>query len=439
MDCLIIQVADEQVTVARFDVSKGSVVMNGSALFALNEEQDLAEVAHRIASGITGTPRIVLCLPPTLLAQRAVEIPLNDLRKVREVLPTHLQGEIALPVESVVFECLQLSEGRFLALWAQRADIARYIGIFTEAGVEPAMVSAAPLAWSFLPGIGSDCALYDGTALAIVTAGRLSLMRSLSGPEREKQLALTLSALEMSSLELPPRLFVFGDHGGELPAADALPVISMVETLPLSDECARLFRNEQVFHQLASSYAVALACHGGALADFRRGDLAWTAGDALLRKQLRLTAVLAIMLTLVLFVAKGLQYQEARRDIASLDASIFSIYHAIFPNRTKPVDEVAEIKGEIRKLTGAESSSAVLDPLRQIAEVKGAGINGLYEAELEGRSLRLKGDARSVQAVNEFRAALVPLTAAVEVGEVKSRPDGGVTFSLVATLREGRR
>jgi general secretion pathway protein L len=439
MDCLIIQVADEQVAVARFAVSKGSVTMNGSALFALNEERDLAEVANRVASGITGTPRIVLCLPPTLLAQRGVEIPLNDARKVREVLPTHLQGEIALPVESVVFDCLKLSEGRFLALWAQRADIARYIGIFTEAGLEPAVVSAAPLAWPLLPGIGNDCALYDGTTLAIITDGRLSLIRSLSGAEREKQLALTLSALDLSSVALPPRLLLFGEQAAGLSASDALPPISMVETLHLPDECARLFRNEEIFHQLVSSYAVALACQGGALPDFRRGDLAWTAGDALLRKQLRLTAILAIVLTLLLFGVKGLQYQAARSDIASLDASIFGIYHAIFPNRAKAVDEVAEIKGEIRKLTGAESSSAILDPLRQLAEVKGAGINGLYEAELEGRNLRLKGDARSVQAVNEFRAAVTPLVVNVEVGEVRSRPDGGVTFSMVAVLREGRR
>lgn len=437
MDCLILQVADEQVTVARFAVAKGSAVLNGSALFALNGEQGLAEVASRIASGIGGAPRVVLCLPPALLAQRVVEIPLNDPRKVRQVLPSHLQGEIALPVESVVFDCLPLAEGRFLAFWAQRADIVRYIELFREAGLEPAVVSAAPLAWPFLPGIDGDCALYDGTTLAIVTAGRLSLMRSLSGPEREKQLLLTLSALALSSVELPSRLLLVGEQAGELPDSADLP--PLVEGLRLPEQCARLFSSEQSFRQLASPYAVALACRAGALPDFRRGDLAWTAGDALLRKQLRLTTVLALLLTLVLFLAKGLEYQAARSDIASLNASIFAIYHGIFPGRARAVDEVAEIKGEIRKLAGAESSGSVLDPLRQLAQVKGAGINGLYEAEVEGRSLRLKGDARSVQAVNEFRAAVAPLMTEVELGEVKSRPDGGVSFSMAALLREGRR
>jgi len=137
-----------------------------------------------------------------------------------------------------------------------------------------------------------------------------------------------------------------------------------------------------------------------------------------------------------LFVSKALQYRAARADLNSLNTSIASIYREIFPTRAKAVDELAEIKGEIRKLAGVDSSSAVLDLLKQLAEIKGTSINGLYEAEVEGRALRIKGDARSAQAVNEFKAALTPLLSTVELGEVKSRPDGAVTFTLTGTLKE---
>jgi general secretion pathway protein L len=139
----------------------------------------------------------------------------------------------------------------------------------------------------------------------------------------------------------------------------------------------------------------------------------------------------------LLFVSKGLQYRSARTDIASLNVSISSIYREIFPTRTKAVDELSEIKGEIRKLTGSENSSSALDVLKQLAEAKGTAINGLFEAELDGRTLRVKGDARSAQSVNEFKAALSGLMATVEVGEIKSRPDGTVGFSLFGTLKEG--
>ena len=91
----------------------------------------------------------------------------------------------------------------------------------------------------------------------------------------------------------------------------------------------------------------------------------------------------------------------------------------------------------MRKIGGIETSGGYLDVLKKLAEAKGSSINGLYESELEGRTLRIKGDANSAQAVNEFKAALAPLLSASELGEVKSRPDGTVTFRITGTLREG--
>jgi general secretion pathway protein L len=80
-------------------------------------------------------------------------------------------------------------------------------------------------------------------------------------------------------------------------------------------------------------------------------------------------------------------------------------------------------------------SGGYLDLLKKLAEFKGSSINGLFEAELEGRNLRIKGDARSAQAVNEFKISLAPLFDSSELGEVKSRPDGTVGFSLTGTLK----
>jgi len=436
MDYLIIQLAERNVTVARFEVSARSTTLSGSALFELNGEQDLAAIAARIAEGVSGSPRVILCLPPALFAQRLVELPLNDLRKVREILPAQLQGEIALPAEEAVFDALESIDGKFMAIWAKRSDIAAAIDLFREAGIEPAVVSSGVFAWPHLPGMPDACALFDGNSAAVVTDGRLSFFRALSGAERERQLVATFAALEMSAAAVPSRLLVFGDQLEALPRIEGLPLTA--EALELPEALGTLFRNNQTFRQLAGPYAVALACHAGSLPDFRRGDLAWTAGHAELRRKLLLTAVLAIIAVVLLFVSKGLEYRAALADTASLDSSISSIYREIFPGRTKAVDEVAEVKGEIKKLAGVDGSSGLLDVLKQLAEAKGASINGLYEAELEGRTLRLKGDARSAQAVNDFKAAVTPLMASVELGEVKSRPDGGVTFSMTAQIKEAR-
>jgi len=379
-------------------------------------------------------PRIVLCLAPALFAHRTVELPLTDLRKVREVLPAQLQGEMALPVEEAVFDAMPAAGGKMLALWAKRADIADAITVFKEAGLEPHVVSAVPFAWGFLPGVVSECVVCDGSAVAVIEEDRLSFVRAINGSEPAKQLASTLSALELSGLKIPARLIAFGEQAGVLAAAEGLPLTA--ELLELPEEQALLFRNDDTFQQLAGLFAVARASHAGALPDFRRGELAWTAGDVKLRKKMILTVTLLLVTVLLLFVSKGLQYRAARADLKSLNTSIAAIYREIFPTRAKAVDELAEVKGEIRKLVGVESSSGVLDLLKQMAEAKGASINGLYEAEVEGRAVRIKGDARSAQAVNDFKASLTPLMATVDLGEVKSRPDGTVTFTLTGTFKE---
>lgn len=436
MDCLVIRIDGQQVSVARFGVSGKSVALEGSALFELDGEQGLAAVASRIASGVSGSPRVLLCLPPDLFAQRLVELPLSDLRKVRQVLPAHLQGDMLLPAESALFDALPVSPGRYLALWAQHGDVAGAIQLFADAGLEPAVVSSAPFAWQYLPGIGADCALCDGSALALMSGGRISFLRALSGANPGQQLAATLSALELSGTALPARLYLFGPGGGELAGEGALPLPA--EMLELPEECGHIFRNLQTFHRLADLYAVARACQAGALPDFRRGDLAWTAGDRQLRKKLRLTALLAAVTLLLLFGQECLRYRDASRDLVSLDSSIAALYREVFPGRARAVDELAEVRGEIRRLSGGDSGVAVLDLLKRLAELKGNGINGLYEAELEGNRLRLKGDAGSAGGVGEFRAALGRLAESVEVGELKSRPDGGVTFTMSALLREGK-
>ena len=434
MEYLVIQVDEESVLAARFGFGGRSMTLAGAATFQLEEGQDLAAIAGRIAAGTTGSPQVVLCLPPALFAQRRVELPLKDTRKVREVLPAHLQGDIALQTEEVVFEALPSTDGSFLALWAKQSELAHAIAIFREAGIEPRHVTAAPFAWSHLPGLGGSCLVSDGRAIAAISDGRPLLVRSIAGAPLQQQLAATLPLLALAELPPPTRLVAFGRLAElpELPAGNTLAV----EQLELPVELAAAFRNDQTFLQLAGLYAVARACHDGTLPDFRRGGLAWTAGDAKLRRQMRTTALLAVLTLLLLFGYKGMQYRQASMDLASLNRSIAAMYREIFPGRVKAVDELAEVKGEIRKLSGTAGSAGFLDALKQLAEAKGGSINGLYEAELDGRSLRVKGDARSAQAANEFKTALAPLVSSVELGEVKSRPDGTVTFTLAATLKE---
>ena len=434
MDYLVLHLEEHRLTVAHFGVSRRSTELIGATSLELNEEQSLADAVRHIAEKMAGSPRIILSVPPALFAQRSITLPLTDLRKVREVLPTQLQGDIAQTVDDLVLDVLPSGEGRFLALWARKGDISTVIEQFSQFGLEPQVITSLPFSLTEYPGLPSDCAVFGGTTLSILTGGRLTYFRTFMADVSPSLIAATLSALELSGVALPPRLCLIGSAAHLFSAADSLPL--PVETIEVPAELGHLFKNDETFWQMAGLYAVARASYAGRLPNFRQGKLAWTAGDAKLRRKLLLTSILAATIIVLLFVYKGLQYRAAKTDVASLNKSIAEIYREIFPTRAKAVDEISEIKGEIRKLAGVEGSSGYLDLLKKIAEAKGNSINGLYEAELEGRNLRIKGDARSSQGVNEFKAALAPLLATAQLGEVKSRPDGTVTFSLAGTLKE---
>lgn len=436
MEYLVLKAEEKLLTVAHFVMSRRSSELIGAASIELDEERSLADAVTSITGKMTGSPRVVLCLPPSLFAQRTVTLPFNDLRKVREILPAQLQGDIALPVEELALEVMPSGDGQFLALWARKSDLRTVIGQFREAGLEPHVVSSLPFALAGLPGVPPDSAVCDGDTLALLRGGSLTYFRTFNSPVTIPGIAATFSALELSGVALPQQLCLTGEAVGlGLADAEALPM--PVKTLEVPSELGHLFKNDKTFQQLAGLYAVACAGFAGTLPDFRRGELAWTAGDAKLRRKLILTGALVAIIMLLLFTGKVIQYRAAAADIASLNKSVTAIYREIFPTRLKAVDEVSEIKGEIRKLVGVESSGGYLDILKKLAEAKGSSINGLYEAELDGRTLRLKGDARSAQAVNEFKAVLAPLLATAELGELKSRPDGTVTFSLTGTLKEG--
>lgn len=435
MEYLILKAEEKSLIVAHFAFSRRSSELVGAASMLLDDDQALAEAVSSIAEKVTGSMRVVLCLPPTLFAHRNVTLPFNDMRKIREVLPGHLQGDIALPLDELSLDVLSTGEGQFLALWARKNDIASAIAKFREFGIEPHIISSLPFALAYMPGIPPDCAVSDGTTLALLKGGRLIYFRASDFPMSSSLIASTLATLEITGGELPSRLCLIGSEGNKFRDTEVFPL--PVETLTLPSELGNLFKNEETFQQIGGLFAVAKACHAGILPDFRRGDLAWTAGNTKLQRKLLFTVVLAIAVVILLFVSKALQYRAAVADLSSVNKSISAIYREIFPNRAKAVDEISEVKGEIRKLAGIDNTSGFLDVLKKLAEAKGNSINGLYDAELEGRNLRIKGDARSAQSVNEFKTLLDPFLISSQLGEVKSRPDGTVAFSLTGMLKEG--
>ena len=140
---------------------------------------------------------------------------------------------------------------------------------------------------------------------------------------------------------------------------------------------------------------------------------------------------------MLMAVDTSLRYYLVKRDLNSANGSIRKIYRELFPDRKKPVDEVAELRAEIRRLGGAAGGTRALPLLREIALAKGDDVTGIFEAEFEGEQVRLKGEARSFQAVQDLKGRLSAVLDNAEVSDVKSCPDGTVTFACRGTVKGG--
>ncbi len=445
MNYLIVQLSADEALFARFRSKGKELVFVEASRDSVDADHPFASLLAEIKAKGGEEEKIVLAIPPSLLFMREIELQLRDRRKVREVLPLELKGETAVDTEELVFDALPLEEGKFLAIWGKREKLAEEIRIMAGQGMEPEIVTAALFHWGMLlpdKESSTPVALTDGEAVAVYVSGVPVLFRPLGRGDMAAELKRSLTALEIAKGIKVGKLFL---HGGAARLAASAPVPDVaaeisLTPLPVAGELAATFSSDSLAaRDLAGAFALARTCMTQEPVDFRRGDLAYTAGLAKVRKKLRLTMFLAAAVVLLLFSEAGLRYLLVSRDLNSLDNSVRSIYREVFPTRKKPVDEVAELRSEIKRLSGAAAERSILPVLKKLAELKGDDIAGIYETEIEGGQVRLKGDSRSVQGVNDFRARAAKVFSGAEVGEIKSRPDGSVSFVFRATLKEGEK
>ncbi len=441
MDLLILQVNRQSVLIAGFQARAKALSFRGAKRRPLEDGETLEQLLKETASADTGRGTIVLSLDPAAFFYREMELPLGDRQKIREILPLELKGETAVDTDESVFDAIPLEGGKFLVVWGKTKDIAARIESMKGAELEPRIVTSAAFHWhSLLPEKAAGrVALSDGRALGVYHNRELVYFRALGDGELKSEIGKTLAALEFSKGVKVEQVFLMGDAAGTDP--DFLSSGDHDLTLlPVSGRLAEAFGNDHGSAlQLAGIWALANETVSGTPVNFRYGALAYTAGFEKVRKQLRISAILASLLILILLAESGIRYHLVKKDVDSLDNSIRTIYREIFPARKKPVDEVAELKSEIKRMGGDAGAPNPLASMKRIAEIKGDGIAGFYEAEFEGNQVRLKGDADSFQAVNDFKTRCGALFTAVEVGEIKSRAGGGVSFSFRGILQEAHK
>jgi general secretion pathway protein L len=373
----IVQLAEGNVTLGRFDARRGELRFLGGSSAALTNDVDLVAALQSLAEPPSVDERVVLALPPQQVALRQVQLPLTDRQKIREILPLELKGELAQDTAELLFDSLPATDGTCLAFWTSQAALSPLLTASGMAGSDAESATYAPASWGVLVPAAErqlTVALTDGSGWAVFSASEPRYFRCLVG-DLATELRRTIASLELGQSVAIDRCYLFGAAAVAFTAQrDNFPVPCAL--LPTDGFLAAIFASDpQAARELASLAAVASVVATGEPLNFRQGSLAYTAGRERLRKSLRLPAILALCVILALFAELGVRWQLLRRDLVSLDTSIGAIYREVFPKR-KPVDETAEIKAEIRRLSGSSGDSAALATLKVLADGLGEGIAG---------------------------------------------------------------
>ncbi len=438
MELLIIEAGRSTVGFVRFLKRGGEYLFQGAKHNSLEDDGALPSLLRDLAADEAEDRKVFLSLDAENIFFRELQLPITDRRKQREVLPLELKGETAMDVEKLVFDALPLADGKVMALWAVESDLKAKITSLSEAGFEPQVVGSSLFHWhQLIPEAVGDAAvaLSDGFSLAVYSKGKPLLFRSLGDGNFLDEITRTLVLLDAGKGIQVERVLLHGSAASSSPEGQSSQF--SFERLPVAGGLAKAFPSENMAIENAGAWALAMDSLKGEPINFRHGAIAYTAGRDRLKKKLLLTAILAALFLVLLLAETGLRYYFVSSDISSLDGSIHQIYHEVFPTRTKAVDEVAEVKSEIRNLGGVTASQEILSALDGVAKAKNDEITAIYEAEVDSGQMKLKGDARSFNAANNFKSRLAPLFESSQMDEVKSRPDGSVSFSFRGTLKEG--
>jgi len=426
----VIQKKTDEFIISRFQARRGGLQFVRGVRHLLTEDDVTVDDILASWRAECQGDRVVLALPPALLSIRELDLPVSDRKRCREILPLELKGELASDADEPVYEALPLANSKTAAIWSKQGLLAEEIQSFTAKGFDPEVITFSLFNWKeLLPEVCPGAvAVTDGESVAVYL-DRMPLYFRALPKGAENSLVATLTAVELAKGVTIEQLFDLGNSFSDrMPEALQLPHGAALTAAFPGDAAAAA--------DLAPQYAMARELAFGEPVNLRRGTLSFTRTRDRFRKKLRLTYALAAALVLLVFAESGVRYFIIQRELTSLNMSIRSIYKEVFPTRNKPVDEVSELKAEIKKL-GAAGSEGFLAILKKLTDAKGDDPREIYEVDFDGSQVTGKGYDRSAGAVNDFKAKALLQFGSFEVSEIKSRPDGSVSFAFRGTLKGG--
>lgn len=430
---MIIDVAEGVVRAGVFSHGRAEALSYGEARLPDKTPEALTQAVLGLTErfsgeGHYGVTRAVVGLPVEDLSVRPLDIPFTDPSKIDEVLPMEFAEFLPVDPGETVSGAVGSREGTVLAAAVEKKTLKAYLDAIEAAGVDPFWVgpgvfSLGALTTGVLKETGAVAVTGPGW-MAAFEEGRPVLATHVTGPG---DLELAASYLEGLGVKAH-KVYLAGPAPEGL--EQALPGVETAAIeLPggLPPEAA-----------VVSGLAVQLKAGVKGTVNFRKGEFASTREARELKKGLRTTAVLALVLVSILAADLYVRYTGLSSRARAFDSALTGEYERLFPGETA-VDPLYQFEA---KLTQAEREYEVLSggakPLETLKtlSIAGATAEGIRFEEVKGTPERVttRGEAPAFDSANRFRDVLQGTGEFREVTltDVKTTAEGEARFSLTA-------
>ena len=168
--------------------------------------------------------------------------------------------------------------------------------------------------------------------------------------------------------------------------------------------------------------------------DFRKGEFANTADAEKVKKSLRITAVLAVLVLLLFLADTTMNIMSARRENQNLRDDIRKTYQAMFPGEKKITSETYQLKAHLKELKDKESSFIGVSPLetlRALTRIAGQGVS-LSEISVDKDIIILKGECPSLSDVQGIKSELENILTGISVSDTRPSAGNKTFFTITA-------
>jgi general secretion pathway protein L len=439
-----------------------------------------ATPGERLKAALALLPRaeddsFAVALPGTQVASHLVTLPFTDARRIEQVLPGEVEGAIPFDLDEVVWDHAVLSQANgkteVLVGVVRKTALQQALASFAEAGIDPTLVTFAPLALAtpsergmvardgVVPPEGgvAEAVLDAGPDRAdfcLLDAGHPILARSLSSaaasvwesartdPRAVDRLLAPLArdlkmSLRMRGGKAGPvsRLLVAGELANIPGAAERLSAdLGLpVEPLQLAGQAADVAQGPGADYALALGLALRAQQPRGRL-NFRKGEFAFTRDLSQIRGHL---GRLAIAAGLLLALAVGLgaaRVASLSRQARDYDDALCAATRKILGTcMTDYRQAVAALSGGRSKAAGIPRVSAADVLAELVARLPDDAMPILDDVDITTTVIRLRGTADSYGKVDQILSALKKNRCFGEIKQPRTEKQRGtekVQFSI---------